>query len=112
MLEALWSVTFNSTAGAHGAGVAVFETGRILGGDSAFMYVGSYETDRGEFSATIRVSKYNNISGMQSVFGPLKDFNLEVTGKADSKRMVLIGHVAENPSMKITIKAVRREELP
>ena len=112
MLEALWSVEFGSNQGILGAGVAVFETGRVLGGDSAFMYVGSYEVDRGTVTSNIRVSKYNNLSGMQSVFGPLNEFNLKLTGQANPKLMALSGHVVENPELKITINAVRREELP
>lgn len=112
MLEALWSVEFGSNQGALGAGVAVFETGRVLGGDSAFMYVGTYEVDRGTITSNIKVTKYNNLSGMQSVFGPLTEFNLQVTGQANEKLMTLSGHMVENLDLKITINAVRREELP
>ena len=112
MLEALWSVEFGSNVGSIGAGVAVFETGRVLGGDSAFMYVGNYKTDSGVVHSEIRVTKYNNLSGMQSIFGPLTSFNLKVSGKADPKEMVLTGSVVEQPQLQITIKAVRRVELP
>ncbi len=112
MLEALWSVEFGSNVGSFGAGVAVFETGRVLGGDSAFMYVGNYKTDNGVVYSDIRVTKYNNLSGMQSIFGPLTSFNLKVSGKADAREMVLTGSVVENPQLQITIKAARRVELP
>lgn len=112
MLEALWSVEFGSNVGSFGAGVAVFETGRVLGGDSTFMYVGNYKTDNGVVHAEIHVTKYNNLSNMQSIFGPLTSFNLNVSGKADPKEMVFIGSVIEQPQLKITIKAVRRVELP
>ena len=43
MIEALWSVDFSTNLGMHGFGIAVFETKRILGGDSGMIYVGSYE---------------------------------------------------------------------
>jgi len=112
MLEALWSVEFGSNVGGFGAGVAVFETGRVLGGDSAFMYVGSYRTENGVVYSDIRITKYNNLSDMQSIFGPLTSFSLKVSGKADAKEMVLTGSVVEHPQLQITIKAVRCVELP
>ena len=112
MLEALWSVEFGSNLGLIGAGVAVFETGRILGGDSAFMYVGNYKTVNGTVQANIHVTRYNNISQMQSIFGPLTSFHLSVSGKADQQSMVLTGTVVEQPQLQITIQATRRVELP
>lgn len=42
MIEALWSVEFMSNLQGAGAGVAVFETGRVLGGDAGYTYVGKY----------------------------------------------------------------------
>ena len=112
MLEALWSVEFDSNLATIGAGIAVFETGRVLGGDSAFMYVGSYEVRNETATARIKCTKYSTIGNMQSIFGPLNKFHLELSGKPDEKAMTLTGHVVENPALKITIKAIRRAELP
>jgi hypothetical protein len=47
MLEALWSVGFITGQGLHGAGVVIFETGRVFGGDSYFYWVGSYRVGAG-----------------------------------------------------------------
>ncbi len=112
MIEALWSVEFGSNLGSIGAGIAVFETGRILGGDSAFMYIGNYKTENGTVHSDIHVTKYNNLSHMQSIFGPLTSFHIKVSGKSDQKSMVLTGVVVEQPQLQITIKATRRAELP
>ncbi len=38
MLEALYGVEFTSNMNYGGYGVVVLETGRILGGDSSFVY--------------------------------------------------------------------------
>jgi len=38
MIEALWSVNFETSLGMYGFGVAVFETNRILGGDREKAY--------------------------------------------------------------------------
>jgi hypothetical protein len=112
MIEALWSVEFGSNLGILGAGVAVFETGRVLGGDSAFMYVGNYKVVNDIVQSDIHVTKYNNIGSMQSIFGPLTNFNLKVSGKLDRQTIVLTGIVVEQPQLQITIKATRRVELP
>lgn len=111
MLEALWSVEFQSSFGMQGNGVAVFETGRVLGGDSMMTYVGSFKVENNLIHADIAVTKYANTPGMASVVG-LNSFNLRVTGKPDQASMTLSGYVVEDPSRKITIRTARRAELP
>lgn len=111
MIEALWSVEFQSSFGFGGYGVAVFETGRVFGGDSSMIYVGGYKVENGMIHANISVKKYANVPGMSSVVG-FDDFNLKLTGKPERSSMVLSGYVVEDPSRNITIHAVRRAELP
>jgi hypothetical protein len=43
-IEALWSLEFVSTEDSYGAGVVIFETNKIFGGDSLYYYLGNYET--------------------------------------------------------------------
>lgn len=112
MLEAVWSVEFGSTIGSVGAGIVVFETGRVFGGDSAFMYIGKFRVENGIVHAEINVSKYSNLSQMQSIFGDLTNFNLAITGTANRDVMLLTGVVVGSPSMQIALKAIRRAELP
>lgn len=122
MLEALWSMNFTSNLGLIGCGVVVIETGRILGGDSLMIYIGDYEFKNDIMSARIHVKKYADIPsnadispniGSVSVMG-LDDFNLNVKGSlsTDSETLTLEGHVVGNPSLKITINATRRANLP
>lgn len=113
MIEALWSVEFLSNMGSHGMGVVVIETGRVLGGDSAFLYVGDVQVENGKtVHANIKVTKYNFKTDMESVFGPLKEFTLKVQGPLHDTQIVFAGHVAERPDMRIQVRAVRRAELP
>ncbi len=111
MLEALWSVQFQSSLAFEGNGVVVLETGRILGGDSLMIYVGSYKVENGKLNAKLNVKKYADAPGMSSVVH-LDEFNLELSGIPDDVRIVLSGHVVEDPARKISIVAVRRAELP
>lgn len=68
MIEGLWSVHFKSQNG-EGAGVVVFETGRILGGDSNFIYLGQYNVIEKivYMSGEIRHYAFNT----SSIFGDL-----------------------------------------
>lgn len=111
MIEALWSVEFQSSFGLQGNGVAVFETGRVFGGDSAMIYVGSFKVENGVIHSEINVKKYAHVQNIISVVG-LDDFNLLVTGTPAQNEMALSGYVIEDPARKITIKAIRRAELP
>ena len=111
MLEALWSVEFQSSFGMHGTGIIVLETGRIFGGDSSMIYIGSYRTQNGIIHADINVKKYAQVPGMASVV-VFDNFNLNVTGKPDQNNLVLTGYVVEDRSRTITIRAIRRAELP
>lgn len=110
MLEALWSVEFVSSLQDFGAGVAVLETGRILGGDAGYYYVGSYKGENGVVQADITVTHYNGEPN--SVFGPRKQFNLRLTGKPQEQVMGFHGYVVEDPDSRIAIRLTRRAELP
>ena len=110
-VEALWSVVFRSNLQMVGNGIAVFETGRVLGGDSTMIYVGSYRVEGETVHAEVKVNKYADAPGMYSVVG-LDSFVLEVSGKLDVQTMRLTGHVKGNPDLTIEITAERRAELP
>lgn len=112
MIEALYGVEFASNLNDSGFGVAVLETGRILGGDSSFVFTGSYETNNGTITANIKCT--NDRKLLQSIFGDIDEFNLVVSGTPDQdhKEFILQGHMVENPAMKIGIKLTRRAELP
>lgn len=112
MIDALWSFEFSSNAGALGAGVAVIETGRFLGGDSSFMYVGNVRVDNGFVLADLTISKYSNTGGLESIFGPATTFHIKASAPIDAQRMVFRGHLVENPALQITAVAVRRAEVP
>lgn len=110
MIEALWSVEFMSNLQGAGAGVAVFETGRVLGGDAGFTYVGTYRTNGSRLEANVVVSKYNNHG--HSVFGDLRKFTLHLEGELKHDTFDVQGYMVENPSLKIAIRLTRRAELP
>lgn len=77
MIEGLWIVQYEGTAGG-GGGVIVFVQRQILGGDSAYVYTGTYQSDGERLSARVLVRNFNpaigNVSGIQG------DFELVIQG--------------------------------
>lgn len=111
MIEALWSVQFKSNSNIIGTGVAVFETGRVFGGDSVMIYTGSYEIKDGRVTANLSVKAYAQPQNMVSAVG-LNQFNLNVMGDIARDKLILTGQVVEDPSKILIIEATRQAELP
>ncbi len=111
MLEALWSVQFATPDGNAGGGVVIFETGRILGGDTSFYYVGTYEDvkEDGILNARIRVRRH--WPGLPSMFG-LEDFELTLTGKVQPDNFGLVGSLVTDPSQKMAVQLNHVADLP
>jgi len=110
MIEAMYGVEFISNQMVAGYGVAILETERIFGGDTSFVYIGSYEVKNGTVYAQIKVT--NDRGVLESVFGDLDEFNLKLEGPLNDSEIILQGHVVENTALSIGIKLTRRAELP
>lgn len=110
MLEAMYGLEFVSNANDGGYGVVVLETGRVFGGDSSFVYIGSYEVENGLLKAEVKCT--NDRELLQSIFGDLKEFNLRLEGRPQHNEFILQGHMVEEPTTKIEVKFTRRAELP
>jgi hypothetical protein len=111
MLEALYGLEFVSSVNIGGYGVVVLETGRVLGGDSSFIFIGSYEVKNGVVSAQITCTNDRNVLG--SIFGSVNVFNVCLTGKPDNyNEFTLAGSMVEDPLKTIQVTFTRRAELP
>lgn len=114
MIEAMYGVEFHSNVGDFGFGVVVLETGRVLGGDSSCVYVGSYHAENGTLKAHVEVT--NDRKTLASIFGDIDRFHLNCSAKIEGdgfpREFVMHGEMVENPAMKIAVKFTRRAELP
>lgn len=115
MIEGLWSVSFatvDQPQNQVGAGVVVFETQRIFGGDSAYFYVGNYSISSGtnRLSAEVTINHY--FGPPSSIFGPFSRYTVMFSGLITPNEFYAEGYVKEDPSMKLVIKLVKRAELP
>lgn len=110
MLEALWSVDFSSNVQGFGSGVVVLESGRVLGGDAQYFYVGSYSVENGVAHAKVTITHYAGPSN--TVFGQAKSLTLQFSGTPSREQFELQGSVVGSPGLSIRVRFVRRAELP
>jgi hypothetical protein len=109
MLPGIYSVQFQSSLGAFGLGIAVFDNGKINGGDLSYLYKGTYNIDEKAIKAEVFVSQYRDIQ--ESVFGPLNNFTLNLTGDASDDRFNATGSITGQPQLNITVTGMRVSEI-
>lgn len=110
MTEAMYGIEFSSNEGNSGYGVLVLETNRVFGGDSSFVYIGSYSVDDGVLVAEVKCT--NDRKESDSIFAELDEFTVRVEGIPNDNEFILKGYVVEDPAKKIAVKLTRRAELP
>jgi hypothetical protein len=109
-LDAFWTARFEANTTHNSCnGVAVIHEGHVYGGDAAFTYIGSVETDSaGNVTADIEVQRY--AEGM-SVFGPRDHLAIALRGRADGDSVNLHGPVAGHPGAELFVHLTRRAAL-
>lgn len=109
MISGIYYVIFKSPAGKAGDGLAVIENGRIHGGDNRYLYAGRYWQDGSSLKAEIRVTYYRG--KFESLFGPLSNFQLTLSGTSTAEHFNVNGHVIGQSQMKISIEGQKQAEL-
>ncbi len=111
MLEGLWTIEFVSNVETYGAGVVVFESGRILGGDSSYYYIGTFRVKNKIVEAEVEGTHYAGEA--HSIFGFRHKFKLKLSGKPQVPLMKLKAHFVDNPLMgDLSAQLTLRAELP
>lgn len=102
MKDGIYHVEFVSTMGAVGDGLVVIQDGSINGGDGGYLYQGKLEIPApGLLRGQLQVRRWN--TGRASVFGPLSDFALDLSGQAANDSFTVSGGVPGHPNMAIKI---------
>lgn len=117
-VEGLWwfQTTSAQNPGAFQfGGVVVLETGRVLGGDSVFSFIGDYEIKASEFHARVRSKQWNFDVEVENVFGmkgPGIDYLVDLRGQRDGH--VITGYInpVDVPDFKLPIRMVFIQKLP
>lgn len=115
-VEALWTVEFESLnednkTNMMGAGIVIFETEKIYGGDNQFYYIGKYEIKNDMINAQVEVKIINYTEESLSIFGNKKEFKLNIKGEHQTPKMELEGVMVGDPSKRIKISCQKRVEL-
>lgn len=106
----IYWVDFRAMSGNLGTGgLVMVESGRIHGGDTNYLYRGKYSADIAKVSAEVEISDYTGKS--TSVFGPLKNFKLLLTGSAEGDSFEFTGYVAGQPHFGLIAKGRKIADL-
>lgn len=108
MVEGLWVVQFEGMQGG-GGGVVVLVRGRVLGGDSGYVYEGSYDVEGAKITGTVSV--HNFLPGVPNVLGMVGDFKLRLEGEIDGAEINAKAALIEPPGVGIAVKLTRCAEL-
>lgn len=106
-MEGFWTVQFNGVEG-FGSGVVTLIGGQVFGGDSGFLYTGTYTDRANVLAARIHVARY--AAGMPSVMGR-DQFDLELTGALNGNAIAATGSIPGTP-LKFGAQLTKQGELP
>lgn len=101
LLNGIYQVSFQSNLSDFGTGLIVAREGTIHGGDHSYLYLGTYSSYESSIKAKIGVKHYRG--PLDSIFGPLKSFSLELKGSGTNSLFTLEGHLTSHPDLKIKL---------
>lgn len=119
MIEGLWVIKFltpNDPEMDLNGGVVVIETGRILGGDSGYFYVGEIEpAQNGVWNASVRVNRHD--PEITSIFGDADSIDLIGTlrrngNDANARPLIHVEMHPSDPSQTMNALMIRVADLP
>jgi hypothetical protein len=108
MIDGLWIVEYHGPGGV-GGGVVVFTKGQVLGGDSGFAYVGTFEQKGDVLKAKITTTQFD--PNIQSVMGVPGNHDLLIDGKVANETIEATGALAAYPDSKIVVRLRRHHKL-
>ena len=109
MVEGFWIVQFQGLQG-NGGGVAVLVKDRLFGGDSGFLYEGSYELREDVIKARIHVRNF--LPEVSNVLGITGDFELLLDGRLEGNIITGKAAPAGGTGVGIVVKLTKQADLP
>lgn len=105
MIEGFWTVTF-ATGKNYGAGTVTVHDGHATGGDSSFLYLGSFvDGQDGKISGALHIKRHSNM--LPGLIPGLDNYTLEVAGTSDGKTFKLAGTPTGHSSTRVEIKGTK-----
>jgi hypothetical protein len=106
-MEGFWAARFTGPRGV-GNGVVTLIEGRLFGGDSAFLYLGTYGGEADEFRASINIRRFAR--GPSGVIGG-NEFLVEVVGVLEEDKIAAHGRIS-GEKFEFHIVLIKLAELP
>ena len=88
-MEGFWTAQFRGIQG-FGSGVATFINGQVFGGDSGFMYIGTYTLQGNTVKANVHIKPH--VAGAANVMGQ-SEFDLQFTGTLNGNTLNVTGTI-------------------
>lgn len=106
MTSGIFFVQFSVGPQNMGAGLAVISDGDLNGGDETYLYRGHLDVYGSQAKAAIEVTHYRG--ALNSVFGPLRTFTLDLVGTVNEQAFDVQGTIVgtTNPIIRITGRKV------
>jgi hypothetical protein len=109
MVDGFWIVQFEGIQGG-GGGVAFLTKGQVFGGDSAYTYSGTYQTEQTTLKAHVAVKNF--LPGIPNVLGVVGDFDLNLTGTVEGNIIKGKAALVSQPGAGIVVKLTKKGDLP
>lgn len=110
-IEAFWQVLFQaSDTGNAGAGVIVFETERVFGGDSSYYYTGHYNLEGDHVTAQVDV--IHHAGAKNNIFGPVDRISFDFDLRLRGNELAGFGQMIGQRGRKVAVVFKRLANLP
>jgi len=106
-MEGFWTVQFSGVQG-WGAGVITLIGGRVFGGDTSFLYTGTYDAQGATMTGQVHVKRH--AAGMQNVMGR-DEFDLELNGTLKGNIISVTAKIPGTP-LQLNGTLTRQADLP
>ncbi len=108
MFEGVWIVQFHGPRG-YGGGVVVLANGKVYGGDSGFIWTGSYSEKAGVLTANAKVKHFD--TAIPSVMGIAGDFDLVIEGTLKGEVIAGTASLARMPGARMSVRLTKHSNL-
>jgi T3SS negative regulator,GrlR len=106
-MEGFWTVQFSGVQG-WGAGVLTLIGGQVFGGDTSFLYIGTYSVQGTAMTGRVHVKRH--AAGLPNVMGR-DEFDLELNGTFNGKIVTLTAKIPGTP-LQLSGTLTKQGDLP
>jgi T3SS negative regulator,GrlR len=107
-VDGFWILQFKG-AEVYGSGVAVLANGKLFGGESGFYYIGTYEAEGKMLKARVVIRNFD--PAVQSGFGIVGDYEMDVSVVVQDDNMTGTAMIANQPQHSLGIRLTKKANL-